>query len=223
MRSRGVDPTLQTRGGMKLVAIGVVLLSSVVAACGGAVETGAPASDSDVPEERNTPPNAQAGSGTGTSEQGKPPEQTGRQFPEPSFRSAAGCGDFEVYATDGTGKKLLVIDAQKEALGLSKVGDKSKISLSTPTSSVGVRIDVYDDLHGSEHHCTDDGTNPPKLVNTFKARAGTLRVEITSVGPGDVYTVTVGLEDVELVDEDGNTEFVTDVSLEKVKVGWFPG
>lgn len=139
-------------------------------------------------------------------------------------KGAIGCGNFEVVVTHASRRKLLVIEAQKDRLGLAKVGDSVVVPLTTPPDPrASLRVDAYDAPGGDAHYCTDVRSQTPKKVGSASATRGTVRFTLSKIGENGTYSIDVALEGVAVKAADGTTEAVPDASYTEVGVGWLPG
>lgn len=127
--------------------------------------------------------------------------------------------------THASKRKFLVIDAQKDLLGLSQVGDAVAVALSSPPDKkASLRVDTYDGTGGDSHYCNDVVTDTPRKVGSANAVSGTVRFKLSkAVGQDGRYAIDVALEGVVVKNADGTTETVPDATYTDVGVGWLPG
>ena len=196
---------------------------SVLAGCGGGIEgsgTGGPGSPGPKGPTEPTP------GAPGPGHPGTAPTPTTPVAPTPtgSWDSKAnGCGDFVVYASHSSGTKFLVVDADKKALGIEKIGESSTVDFSTRQNAAKARVDVYSRAPAEAIYCSDIIIDPQTPVS-WTAVAGTATFTITSFGREGGYAVTVSLKSVVVQSPDGRSrESVPDLTYSNVFVGWLPG
>jgi hypothetical protein len=200
-------------------ALAFVTLASSLAACGGAVEPtpGGPLAPAPapVPEPAPVPP---------------APNPTPAPVPVPPTPapqswngSPAGCGNFTVYRSDSTKQKYLVIQAQRDDLGIAQLGESVTVQLGPSTKSLVVSVDAYPRVPSETHYCSDIIIDPVNPI-TWPATRGTAKVTITRLGrEGDMYAVTIELRGVVVRSPSGQLETIPDMTLSDVSVGWLPG
>lgn len=195
------------------------LLALAASACGGAVDrtetssgsTPAPGATAPAPTPAPAPPS------TGG------PVPAARLPNNKWNASASGCGNFTVFAGESTGHRFLVIQTDKQALGIASPGDTATIDLSAATASTKVFVDAYDRVPGEQVYCTDFTTEPHVPVQST-AIQGTATFTIEALGNDrDSYLVTVALKNVIVRGANGALETLADVRYSSVAVGWLPG
>jgi hypothetical protein len=136
--------------------------------------------------------------------------------------TASGCGNVFVFDGHTTGRKFLVISADKTSLGLSTLGDSATIDLAQGSSAVSLHVDTFQSPPQEAPYCTDiayPNAETPVIAN---ATSGTLTITISSVGREEFYAVDVTLHGV-VVSGPNGSEVIPDTTFRSVGVGWLPG
>lgn len=198
-----------------------VLVTSLVAACGGSVEGGG----------GGQPSGSSSSSGSSGSPSGPtptPPPNTSTPAPAPVpegwAAEAGGCGNFVVFASTAGQDKFLVINADREKLRLYKVGDSATVDFDKDSAGAELRVERFSSALKEAPYCTDFGD--PNAANPTKYLAFSGSVTFTVTGQGrddDSYAVSVQLKSVTVVGPNGAREALPDLRYANVGVGWFPG
>jgi hypothetical protein len=202
----------------RALLLGCLLLASAAQACGGAIDTTGTSSSSSggssgapTPLPIVSPPSNPA------------PPSTGTSGTSPFNGTANGCANFTVFAGDASGRRFLIIQADKMELGLAGLGDTATVDLATKAggASTKVFVDTYNRVP-TQMYCTDTLSEPYDPVSA-DAIQGTATFTISAVGrEGGTYAITVTLRGV-VINNKGKLESIPDVTYSSVGVGWLPG
>jgi hypothetical protein len=201
-----------------LVLGSLLLVAGAAQACGGAIDTTGTSSSSS-----GGSSGAAAQVPTGSTPT-PPPPTTESPTSGPFNATANGCANFTVFAGDASGRRFLIIQANKEELGIENVGETRTINLATRSAgaSTKVFIDTYDRVPSQQMYCTDSIYEPYDPVRT-DAIEGMVTFTIAGVGRDGGYAVTVTLQGVVVHAATGALESIPDVTYSAVGVGWLPG
>jgi hypothetical protein len=139
--------------------------------------------------------------------------------------TAGGCANFTVYAGHSSGRRFVVITANRSELSLANLGDSVTVDLAS--KSVGpstlVAVETFARVPLDVTYCNDVMVDP-QVPSRAVAAQGTATFTISALGrEGDAYAVTVTLRGVVLRDASGALEQLPDLTYENVGVGWLPG
>lgn len=201
-------------------SLGVLALVSLLA-CGGAVAT-------DV----EGPPSSSSSSSSSGGSSGTPtptptptttaptPTPTPCDCPAEWIGAAQGCGNFEIYFSNLSNEKFVIIDADKSSLGLSNVGDSVTVSLGDDSSGATIRLDTYTSPATSPPYCNDVISSTPST----SSQGGTGFATFTLSGTkNDLYQIDVTLKNVTVLQADGTSLALPDRTFTGITVGWFAG
>jgi hypothetical protein len=130
-----------------------------------------------------------------------------------------------VYAADTSGRRFVVINANKTELGLANVGDSVTVDLASKVAgpSTEVAIETFARVPLDVNYCNDVMVNP-QVPSRAVAAQGTATFTISALGgAGDPYALTVTLRGVMVRDASGALEQLPDLTFANVNVGWMPG
>jgi hypothetical protein len=195
-----------------------------MAACGGAVEPtgGSTSGGSSIPA-----PTSPGAPGTAA------PPSVGAPSPAPApggatagwSATASGCANFTVYARHSSGRRFLVVTANRTELGLAGLGASVTVDLASKSAgpSTEVAVETFARTPMDVTYCNDIMVDP-QIPSRAGASQGTATFTISGVGrEGDAYAVTVTLRGVVVRDASGALEQVPDLTYTNVGVGWLPG
>jgi hypothetical protein len=130
-----------------------------------------------------------------------------------------------VVASHSTGRRFLVVTANKSELGIASLGESVTVDLASKSvgPSTSVAVDTFARAPQETPYCTDVIVDPQRPARAI-ATNGTATFTISAVGrEGDLYAVTVTLKGVVVRDAGGVLEAIPDVTYASVGVGWLPG
>lgn len=198
----------------------LLALSSV--ACGGAVEPVPSPSES---TSSSGGPTTSTGSSSGGGASGGTVPEPG---PVPAANlptwndKASGCGNVVIFSPDKTGRRFLVIRADAQRHGLTKIGETATLDLATSDDEEDVlRVDTFATAPNEAPYCTDIGglDKPTSVASPVR---GTITFTVTRYTSETSYGVDVKLEGV-VVETGSSSERLPDLTFRNVGVGWLPG
>ncbi len=212
---------MSTRTASRALLLLASLSLSFAAACGGSVESTGGSSSGSPPASALPPPGSVPVPGVSTSGAPPPPAQVeGTWSP-----TASGCSNFVVYASHTSNRRYLVVQATKEKLGITNLGDTVTIDLASKGASTmaSVSTDTFPKAPSEATYCSDIIIDPQEPQRST-ATEGKVTFTISALGrEGDFYAVTVKLEGVVVRNGFGNPEAIPDMTFSSVGVGWLPG
>jgi hypothetical protein len=144
--------------------------------------------------------------------------------PDSSFQgSASGCRDVTVYKSNADRTQFLVVNADREKLGLA-VDTIRTFDLAHMPDGLEVGVDVFARAPGEAPYCSD-APDPTLSKTAWAAEGGTITIQLEAVAStSGAYLATVRLTDVRLVGpERGVAVSVPNAEIRNVLVGWLPG